>query len=174
MGVIRNLLPVGFSLISLASSQLTSPGNVGKLPALGWSSWNEYECDINETVILETAQLIVDLGLKDLGYKYVNIDDCWSDLELRRDNITKELVVDKTKFPHGIEYVADKVHDLGLKLGIYSDAGTSTCGGYEGSLGYEEIDAATFASWGVDCESLIAHPTHEYLIYERTARSQIR
>lgn len=153
MGLISNLLPAGLSLASVASAQLTSPGNVGKLPALGWSSWNEYGCDINETVFLETAQLIVDLGLKDLGYEYVNIDDCWSDRELRRDNATKEFIVDKKKFPNGIGHVADKVHELGLKLGIYSDAGASTCGGYEGSLGYEEIDAATFASWGIDCKS---------------------
>ena len=153
MGITKNLLPAG--LLAVASAQLTSPDGVGRLPALGWSSWNEYGCDINETVFIETAQLIVDLGLKDLGYEYVNIDDCWSDLDLRRDNDTKEFVVDKKKFPNGIGYVADKVHELGLKIGIYSDAGESTCGGYEGSLGYEDIDAATFASWGIDCMSTL-------------------
>ncbi|MBE3041856.1 alpha-galactosidase, partial [Candidatus Bathyarchaeota archaeon] len=116
MGVINNLLP-GLSLATMATmaTALTSPDGTGKLPALGWSSWNEYGCDINETVFLETAQLIVDLGLKDLGYEYVNIDDCWSDKELRRDNTTHELIVDAKKFPNGIEYVADKVHELGLK-----------------------------------------------------------
>lgn len=153
MGITKNLLPAG--LLAVASAQLTSPDGVGRLPALGWSSWNEYGCDINETVFLETAQLIVDLGLKDLGYEYVNIDDCWSDVDLRRDNDTKEFVVDAKKFPNGIGHVADKVHELGLKIGIYSDAGESTCGGYEGSLGYEDIDAATFASWGIDCKSAL-------------------
>lgn len=155
MGIAKTFLPAG--LVAAASAQLTSPDGTGRLPALGWSSWNEFGCDINETVFIETAQLIVDLGLKDLGYEYVNIDDCWSDLDLRRDNGTKEFIVDKKKFPNGIGHVADKVHELGLKLGIYSDAGESTCGGYEGSLGYEEIDAATFASWGIDCKSTDAY-----------------
>lgn len=125
MGVMKNLLPLGASLASIGAAQLTSPGGVGKLPALGWNSWNEYACDINETVFIEIAQLMVDLGLKDLGYEYVNIDDCWSDLDQRRDNVTHELIVDKKKFPRGISYVADKVHELGLKLGIYSNAGQS-------------------------------------------------
>ncbi|KAK3987608.1 glycoside hydrolase, partial [Cladorrhinum sp. PSN332] len=129
---------------------LVSPDGTGRLPAMGWNSWNEYACDINETVFLNVAQQLVVLGLKDLGYEYVNIDDCWSDKEKRRDPVTRELLVDKSKFPNGIARTAELIHDLGLKLGIYSDAGTETCGGYAGSLGFEEVDATTFSSWGVD------------------------
>lgn len=104
---------------------LVSSDGTGKLPALGWNSWNEYACDINETVFLNVARDIVDLGLKDLGYEYVNIDDCWSDKVLRRDSVTKEIIIDYKKFPNGIAHVADEVHKLGLKIGIYSDAGVS-------------------------------------------------
>lgn len=121
---------------------------VGRLPALGWNSWNAYHGDINETIILETAQKIIDLGLKDAGYEYVNMDDYWSDLSGRDSN--GELVPDPTKFPDGIDGVASKIHALGLKVGIYSSASVETCGGYPASLGYEETDAATFAKWGID------------------------
>ncbi|TIC98816.1 putative alpha-galactosidase B [Colletotrichum higginsianum] len=148
-----HLLPAslaGLGLSRTAAALVSRDGVTGRLPALGWNSWNEYGCDINETVFLTVAQHMVDYGLKDLGYEYVNIDDCWSDKVLRRDNATKEIVVDAVKFPRGIKYVADRIHAMGLKVGIYSDAGTSTCGGFEGSLGYEEIDAATFAKWGID------------------------
>ncbi|KAF4780595.1 alpha-galactosidase [Colletotrichum scovillei] len=146
----RSAILAAVGLSSTAAALVSRDGKTGRLPALGWNSWNEYGCDINETVFLTVAQHIVDLGLKDLGYEYVNIDDCWSDKELRRDNVTKEIIVDKVKFPQGIKHTVDKIHELGLKVGIYSDAGTSTCGGFEGSLGYEEIDAATFAKWGID------------------------
>lgn len=124
MGLLTHPLPLA-ALASAAAAQLTSPGGVGRLPALGWNSWNEYACDINETVFLEVAHLMVDLGLRDLGYEYVNIDDCWSDPDRRRDETTGEIVVDAKKFPRGISYVADEVHKLGLKLGIYSNAGES-------------------------------------------------
>ncbi|PKS13152.1 hypothetical protein jhhlp_000494 [Lomentospora prolificans] len=149
MGIVKNFLPLGLSLVSTGAA-LVSKSGVGRLPALGWSSWNEYGCDINETVFLDTAQLIIDLGLKDLGYEYVNIDDCWSDKEKRRDPLTNEIIVDAAKFPNGIDNLASKIHNLGLKLGIYSNAGTSTCGGFEASIGNEETDAATFAKWGID------------------------
>ncbi|KAK4165593.1 family 27 putative glycoside hydrolase [Cladorrhinum sp. PSN259] len=125
-------------------------GRTGRLPAMGWNSWNEYACNINETVFVTVAQQLAALGLKDLGYEYVNIDDCWSDKQKRRDPKTMELIPDPLKFPKGISHTADLVHSLGLKLGIYSDAGTDTCGGYAGSLGYEEIDAASFSNWGID------------------------
>uniref|UniRef100_A0A8H7N278 Alpha-galactosidase n=1 Tax=Bionectria ochroleuca TaxID=29856 RepID=A0A8H7N278_BIOOC len=147
-----NLVPGPTQEVLVASPGLAAgfSGGMGRLPAMGWNSWNEYACDINEGVFLETGELMVSLGLRDLGYEYVNIDDCWSDKERRRDDETKRIVVDSEKFPRGISYVADEIHKLGLKVGIYSDAGTLTCGGYEGSLGYEDIDAATWAEWGID------------------------
>jgi|SRR5688572_12654358 alpha-galactosidase len=102
---------------------LVSPDGIGRLPAMGWNSWNEYACDINEEVFVTIADLMVDLGLKDVGYEYVNIDDCWSDKVNKRDNSTGRILVDSVKFPHGIAHVADEVHARGLKLGIYGDAG---------------------------------------------------
>ena len=92
---------------------------------------------------------MVDLGFKDAGYEYVVLDDCWSEMK-GRDPVTSRLVPNTTKFPDGMSGTADKVHALGLKYGMYSSAGTMTCGRYPGSLGYEAIDAATFAEWGVD------------------------
>ncbi|KAI0785672.1 glycoside hydrolase superfamily [Abortiporus biennis] len=122
--------------------------DTGKLPALGWNHWNAYGCNINETKIVATANQMISLGLKAAGYQYVNIDDCWP--LMTRDVSTQRIVPDPTKFPNGISGVASQVHALGLKIGIYSDAGTATCAGFPGSLGYEAIDAATFNEWGID------------------------
>lgn len=116
-------------------------------PAMGWNSWNTFTKAINEDLIIESAKAMVDSGLKDAGYEYIVIDDCWS---LRERNEKGELVPDPEKFPHGMKYVADKVHELGLKFGMYSCAGTLTCAGFPGSYEHEFIDAKTFASWGVD------------------------
>ncbi|KIM69771.1 glycoside hydrolase family 27 protein [Scleroderma citrinum Foug A] len=121
---------------------------VGRLPALGWNTWNAFHCNITADLVVGAANDLKRLGLADAGYQYVNIDDCWA--QLNRDNSTLRIVPDPQKFPDGISGVADQVHTLGLKLGIYGDAGTSTCAGYPGSLGYEDIDAATFTEWGVD------------------------
>ncbi|KAF5389464.1 hypothetical protein D9757_004251 [Collybiopsis confluens] len=103
---------------------------------------------INEAKVIAAANSFISLGLKDAGYQYINIDDCWS--LMQRDPTTHKIVPDPSKFPNGISGVATQVHALGLKLGIYSDAGTATCAGFPGSLGNEVLDAATFASWGVD------------------------
>lgn len=99
------------------------PDGVGRLPAMGWNSWNEYGCNINENVFLTTAQKLVSTGLKDLGYVYVNVDDCWSDKSKKRDSKTNQIIPDATKFPKGISSTAAQIHALGLKMGIYSDAG---------------------------------------------------
>jgi alpha-galactosidase len=116
---------VALPLISIAglAHALVSPDGTGRLPALGWNSWNEYGCDINEEVFVGVAQRLKDLGLKDLGYEYVNIDDCWSDKAKKRDPRTKEIIPDYQKFPKGIGHTADLIHGLGLKIGIYGDAG---------------------------------------------------
>ncbi|KAJ8486911.1 hypothetical protein ONZ45_g14505 [Pleurotus djamor] len=104
--------------------------------------------DINETKLLAAANQFISLGLKDAGYEYVNIDDCWS--EFNRDATTDRIVPSAVKFPNGIASVADKIHALDLKIGIYSDAGTLTCAGYPASLGRELLDAQTFSEWGID------------------------
>jgi alpha-galactosidase len=106
-------------------------------------------------VILNAAEKIVSLGFKDLGYEYVVLDDCWS----AGRNASGYLVPNAEKFPSGIDGLADKIHALGLKIGIYSSAGTMTCARYAGSLGYEEKDAAVWASWGVSNRVLFLRQT---------------
>ena len=116
-------------------------------PPMGWNDWNAFGCNVSEQLVEQTADKIVSSGLKDAGYQYVNIDDCW--LTHSRD-AAGNLVPDPVKFPDGIKGVADYVHAKGLKLGIYETAGTLTCAGYPGSLGHEQQDADSFAAWGVD------------------------
>ncbi|KAF2194795.1 glycoside hydrolase family 27 protein [Zopfia rhizophila CBS 207.26] len=132
-----------------AGTPLILKNDVGRLPALGWNSWNAYHCEITESQFTTAAEKLVELGLKDVGYEYVNIDDCWQ-IKDRRDEKTKRLIPDPTRFPDGIKGTADKIHKLGLKIGIYSSAGTLTCAGYQASLGYESIDAATWSEWEID------------------------
>lgn len=120
---------------------------LGLTPPMGWNSWNTFTWNINEDLIKETADAMVRSGLKDAGYEYVVIDDCWS-LKQRDENGC--LVPDPEKFPNGMKAVADYVHSKGLKFGMYSCDGTHTCAGYPGSFEHEFQDAATFASWGVD------------------------
>ena len=116
-------------------------------PPMGWNSWNTFGENINEKVICNMADKIVELGLKDVGYEYVVIDDCWS--KRQRDENDK-IVADPEKFPNGMRAVADYVHSKGLKFGMYSCAGTLTCAGYPASFEREFIDAETFAEFGVD------------------------
>ncbi|WP_051746918.1 NEW3 domain-containing protein [Streptomyces sp. NRRL B-5680] len=116
-------------------------------PPMGWNDWNAFGCDVDEQLVEQTADRLVSAGLRDAGYQYVNIDDCW--MTKNRD-AEGRLVPDPVKFPHGITGVAAYVHAKGLKLGIYESAGTMTCAGFPGSLGHEQQDANAFASWGVD------------------------
>lgn len=116
-------------------------------PPLGWNTWNKFGDKINAEVICESADAMVDSGLKNAGYTYLVIDDTWT---MRQRDINHRLVVNEEKFPGGIKPVADYVHSKGLKLGIYSCAGNMTCGQYPGSYEYEFIDAHTFAEWGID------------------------
>ncbi len=116
-------------------------------PPMGWNTWNTFGPDINEQLIMESARAMIETGLKVAGYEYIVIDDMWS-LKERDEN--GRLQPDPAKFPHGMRYLADYVHSLGLKFGMYSCGGYLTCGGYPGSYGHEWTDAATFAQWGVD------------------------
>ncbi|XP_031405460.1 alpha-galactosidase-like isoform X3 [Punica granatum] len=121
---------------------------LGRTPPMGWNSWNHFHCHIDEKLIKETADAMISTGLSSLGYQYINIDDCWG--ELNRDS-EGNLVAKASTFPSGIKALTDYVHSKGLKLGIYSDAGTQTCSKtMPGSLGHEEQDAKTFESWGID------------------------
>ncbi len=116
-------------------------------PPLGWNSWNTFGEHISEALIHEMADCMVEQGYLQAGYEYLVIDDCWS---LRERDEKGLLVPDPVKFPNGMKAVADYVHSKGLKFGMYSCAGVLTCAGYPSSYDHEFVDAATFASWGVD------------------------
>lgn len=116
-------------------------------PPMGWNSWNVFAHEVTAEVVVRTAEQMVANGMRDLGYQYVNIDDFWH--ADRRAPDGRPLANPDT-FPDGIAAVADAVHALGLKLGIYSDAGDMTCGRCFGGNGFEEVDARTYADWGVD------------------------
>lgn len=119
-------------------------------PTMGWSSWNTYAIDINDSLIMKQADAMVSQGLKDVGFKYINIDDGYFG---GRDNATGRLLIHPTRFPNGLKPVVDHIHSLGLKSGVYSDAGASTCGNFwngdtiahdVGLLGHEQQDIDMF------------------------------
>lgn len=116
-------------------------------PLMGWSSWNTLRNHIDEETILQTAKAIKETGLAEAGYKYINLDDCWQSSLRDRDG---KLQGDLESFPSGIESLCKRVNEMGLKLGIYSSNGTLTCEDLPASLGNEELDAKTFASWGIE------------------------
>ena len=104
-------------------------------------------CGLNESVFVETAHAMVNNGLLAAGYNRISLDDCWSTFE-RAANGSMEW--NPQKFPHGLPWLTNYLKNLGFTPGIYTDAGTKTCGGYPGAYGYEELDAHTFASWGFE------------------------
>jgi alpha-galactosidase len=113
---------------------------------MGWNSWNKFACNVSESLIREAADAVVSTGMKDAGYQYVVIDDCW---QVSRD-AEGNIVPDPKRFPSGMKALADYIHSKGLKFGIYSDAGTGTCQKRPGGRGYEFQDARQYAAWGVD------------------------
>jgi alpha-galactosidase len=131
----------------LAPIAAAENNGLATIPPMGWNDWYSVFCGVNAPLVEQTAQAMVNNGMKAAGYDYVNIDDCW--MAPSRDS-AGNLVADPTRFPGGIKPVADYVHSLGLKLGLYEDAGTTTCAHLPGSYGHEAQDAAAFASWGVD------------------------
>ncbi len=148
--VFRALLAACLCVAVLAGTAQTAAaeGNgLAPTPPMGWNDWYSSYCNVNAQLVELTAQEMVNNGMKAAGYDYVNIDDCW--MAPSRD-ASGNLVPDPTRFPNGIAAVAAYVHGLGMKLGIYEDAGTTTCAHFPGSYGHEAQDAATFAAWGVD------------------------
>ncbi len=129
-------------------------------PPMGFNDWNAFACNVSQSLIEQTALAMHTDGMQKAGYDYVNIDDCWmngrnvttgaADKIAAGRDAAGHLIPDPTYFPDGIKAVADYVHSLGLKLGIYEDIGTATCQGLAGSYGHERTDAADFAKWGVD------------------------
>ncbi|MDD6061261.1 MAG: glycoside hydrolase family 27 protein, partial [Oscillospiraceae bacterium] len=121
---------------------------LAKTPPMGWNSWNTFGENIHADLIKETADAFVANGLKEAGYEYLVIDDCWSEYD--RDPVTDKIVPHKEKFPNGMNDVSDYVHSKGLKFGMYSCAGVRTCADYPGSFDHEYLDAKTFAEFGAD------------------------
>ena len=133
--------------------------NVALTPPMGWNDWNAYHCGISESAVTNNAGIFVSTGMKAAGYQYVDIDDGWA--ATRDSNGVIQAYSVSGKFPHGIPWLADYVHGLGLKLGVYTDNGTNTCsscidtginpvGKDPGSYQFEYIDAFTYALWGAD------------------------
>ncbi len=135
-------------LLALACTMLSGQKFKGLAPTppMGWNSWNHFACEVDEHLIMEVADAMVESGMKDAGYVYLNIDDCWHG---ERDSLGF-IHPDPDRFPNGMKALADYIHSKGLKLGIYSDAGWQTCAGRPGSRGYEYQDALMYARWGVD------------------------
>ncbi|MGM9490437.1 glycoside hydrolase family 27 protein [Ideonella sp. YS5] len=119
---------------------------IAPTPPMGWNSWNKFACNVSEQLIRQQADAMAASGMKDAGYQYIVIDDCWQNSRDAEGNI----VADPERFPSGIKALADYVHSKGLKFGLYSDAGALTCGGRPGSAGREFQDARQYAKWGVD------------------------
>jgi alpha-galactosidase len=134
------------ALVLAPVAPAAAEGALALTPPMGWNSWNKFGCDVSEKLMRETADTLVSTGMKDAGYQYLVIDDCW---QVRRDDKGR-IVVDPDRFPSGMKVLADYVHGKGLKFGVYSDAGTQTCGGRPGSKDHEVQDARTYAEWGVD------------------------
>jgi alpha-galactosidase len=133
--------------LALATAPLASAADgLALKPPMGRNSWNKFGCNVSEQLIRGAADALVTSGMKDAGYEYVVIDDCW---QVRRDTDGR-IVPDPDRFPSGIRALADYVHSKGLKFGIYSDAGTMTCAKRPGSKDHEVQDARTYAEWGVD------------------------
>lgn len=132
---------------ALAGDSAAAVDGLAPTPPMGWNSWNKFHCDIDERLIRETADAMVTSGMRDAGYVYLNIDDCW---EAPARDANGDLAVDTARFPSGMKALADYVHSKGLKIGIYSSAGTLTCQRRPASLDHEMADARKFAEWGID------------------------
>jgi len=148
---------------------------------MGWMSWERYRCEvdcvtkpdecISERLYKTQGELLVSHGYAAAGYDGIHVDDCWSNVYVNeRDDVTHEIVANATRFPSGMKGLGDYLHSLGLRFGLYTDIGTRTCGGYVGSFDYEEVDAASFAAWGVDYIKVDGCYAKRWVYDERYAR----
>ena len=169
----RKTLLVMVAMFIMTNMQAQKAEGLAQTPPMGWNSWNKFACDINEKLIKEIADAIVESGLRDAGYVYVNLDDCWHG---ERDSLGF-IQPDQEKFPSGIKALADYIHSKGLKIGIYSDAGRKTCGERPGSFGHEYQDAIRYAEWGIDylkydwCFSDNINPVGAYTLMSEALQS---
>jgi hypothetical protein len=165
-----------WSPLTAADTASTASPGLLPLPPMGWMSWLRFLCEtdcaahpkacINDDLYRSTAEALVREGFAAAGYTGVHIDDCWA--AKARDPVTKRMVADPARFPAGIKSIADYMGARNLSLGLYSDQGATTCGGYPGSEGFEALDAATFRAWGVSylkldgCNALQGVPGTQY------------
>jgi alpha-galactosidase len=155
---ILHLFTAAAAAVSLSAAvpaaAVAAPGSPAVTPPLGWNSWNSFGCNVSEATIHQAADAMVSSGMRDAGYQYVVVDDCWFDPQ--RDS-QGNLRGNASKFPSGMKALGDYIHARGLKFGIYQVPTDRTCAqrggaypGSTGSAGHEAQDARTFASWGVD------------------------
>ena len=138
------LIPTFFFFITVYAQKFE---NLALTPPMGWNSWNTFQTNISEKLVMETVDAIIASGMKDAGYQYIVLDDGW--MTKQRD-ANGNLVPDPKKFPHGMKALINYVHSKGLKFGLYNCAGTKTCAGYPGTRGYEYQDARFYARLGID------------------------
>ncbi|EIE22540.1 Melibiase family protein [Coccomyxa subellipsoidea C-169] len=120
---------------------------LARTPPMGYNTWNAFHEEIDEKMVRESAEILISSGLAAAGYNYFNLDDGWN---MKTRGVEGPMAVNSTRFPSGIPALADWLHSKGLKLGVYSDAGSMTCARFAASLGHEKEDAKVFAEWGVD------------------------
>jgi alpha-galactosidase len=150
-GIRKHGIPGALFLLAFALAQSQARAQIqrnslAQTPPIGWNSWNKFACNVSEDLVKSVADAIASNGMKEAGYQYVVIDDCW---QISRDE-NGFIVADPKQFPSGVKALADFVHSKGLKFGLYSDAGAKTCAGRPGSQGHEYQDALQYARWGVD------------------------
>jgi alpha-galactosidase len=141
---VKKTLVLGAVLASMSMANRSLAQDLAASPPMGWNSWNFFNNKVTDKDIRDTADLLVSTGMRDAGYVYVNIDDTWEG-----DRDSRGSIQPNSKFPD-MKALADYVHSKGLKIGIYSSPGPTTCAGFAGSLGHEDQDAQTYASWGID------------------------
>lgn len=165
MKKIKTLVTILFLFFSWSNVNALN-NDLAKTPPMGWNSWNKFACNVSEKLIKEMADAMVTSGMRDAGYVYLVIDDCW---QIDRD-AQGNILADPERFPSGMKALGDYIHAKGLKFGLYSDAGTLTCQKRPGSRGYEFQDARQYAAWGVDylkydwCSTSTQNPLASYSI----------
>jgi alpha-galactosidase len=160
-----------FACASTASASRAGVAAIAPTPPMGWSSWYKFGCGINEGLFERTARAMVSTGMAAVGYRYVNVDDCWMS---KKRGGAGALVPNPLEFPAGIAGVANYVHARGLKLGIYLDTGSATCTGFPGSAGHFTQDIATLAAWKIDyvkADYCRSRPARALPIYAKLQRA---
>jgi alpha-galactosidase len=163
--MIRWLLAGMIGLVAVTPALAQKFDGLAPTPPMGWNSWNTFASHIDEQLIRGVADVMAENGMRDAGYQYIVIDDCWLAMERDADG---NLAADLKKFPGGMKALGDYLHARGFKFGIYNCAGTKTCAGFPGGHEHEEQDAKTYASWGVDylkydwCNTEGADPKQRY------------